>query len=94
MYSFVITGDNLERLSAIMIYGLVGPIKVNGVTYNSAMAPLGNLRDEELAGIATYIRANWSNQAGEVGPEVFAATRTKYGTRGQFKISELGEEEG
>ena len=91
--SAYVTGDNLDRLASIMIYGLVGPIKVNGQQYNSAMAGLGaTLKDEELAKIATYIRGAWSNKAGEVEPSVFAAMRTKWGARGPFAITELGEE--
>jgi mono/diheme cytochrome c family protein len=76
-----------------MLYGLMGPIHVNGNLYNNVMAPLGGtLKDDELAAIATYIRGAWSNKAAPVGPEVFAAQRTKWGARGMFQIAELGEE--
>lgn len=88
-----VTGDNVERLAAIMIYGLQGPIKVLGQEYNGVMAPLGRLKDDELAGIATYIRSAWSNGAGEVSSDIFSASRAKYGTRGMFNIEELGAEE-
>jgi len=87
-----VTGDNVERMAAIIIYGLQGPIKVLGKDYNSVMAPLGRLGDKELAAIATYIRSAWSNKAGAVDAKVFEEVRTKYGTRGMFQISELGEE--
>lgn len=87
-----VTGDKTDRMAAIMIYGLMGPINVMGTTYNSAMAPLGALPDEELAAIATYIRSAWGNSAGPVGPEVFKEARAKWGTRSMFQISELGEE--
>jgi len=87
-----VTGDNLERMAAIMIYGLQGPIKVLGQDYNGVMAPLGRLKDQELAAIATYIRGAWSNKAGAVDVKVFQESRAKYGTRSMFNISELGEE--
>jgi mono/diheme cytochrome c family protein len=87
-----VTGDKLERMAAIMIYGLQGPIKVLGQDYNGVMAPLGRLKDAELAAIATYIRGAWSNTAGAVDAKVFEETRAKYGTRSMFNISELGEE--
>ena len=88
-----VTGDNVERLASIMIYGLVGPINVLGTTYNAAMAPLGNaMNDEELAAVATYIRSSWSNKSGEVKKEVFSESRKKWGSRGMFNIKELGEE--
>ncbi|WP_299247845.1 cytochrome c [uncultured Aquimarina sp.] len=42
-------------------YGLNGPIKVNGATYNSAMTSLG-LEDEEIADVMNYIMNSWGNQ--------------------------------
>jgi len=42
-------------------YGLNGPIKVNGVTYNSAMTPLG-LENEEVAHVMNYIMNSWGNK--------------------------------
>ncbi len=89
-----VTSDNVERLAAIIVYGLQGPIVVNGQTYTSVMAPLGAQRnDAELAKIATYIRSSWSNQAAAVDAAVFAAVREKYGSRGMFTIEELGGNE-
>ena len=86
-----VTGDNVARMAAIMIYGLQGPITVKGQQYNSAMAPLGQtLNNEQLAAVATYIRSAWSNTAGPVEEKVFADVRAQYGTRGMFTIEELG----
>jgi mono/diheme cytochrome c family protein len=88
-----VTGDNVERMAAIMIYGLVGPIKVNGIEYNSAMTPFGGvMNDEQLAAVATYIRSSWSNNAGPVDKTLFEQVRAQYGERGMFQISELGED--
>lgn len=92
--SAYVTSDNVDRLAAIMMYGLMGPIKVNGVEYNSVMAGLGGaLSNEELSAIAGYIRNEWGNSADPVPPEVYANTREKYGARGPFSIKDLGEEE-
>ena len=41
-------------------YGQQGEIVVNGVTYNSTMAPLG-LEDEEVADVMNYIMNSWGN---------------------------------
>lgn len=88
-----VIGENVERMASIMLYGLIGPIKVLGQDYNSAMVGLGGtLSDEQLSAIAGYVRSNWGNEASPVGPEVFAAMREKWGTRGPFNIQELGEE--
>ncbi|HMO17617.1 MAG TPA: cytochrome c [Oligoflexia bacterium] len=87
-----VTGD-VDRLAAIMIYGLNGPINVLGNTYSGVMVGLGaTLSNEELSSIASYIRSSWGNSAPKVGPEVFKASREKHGTRSMFTIQELGEE--
>lgn len=41
-------------------YGQQGEIVVNGVTYNSVMAPLG-LEDEEVADVMNYVMNSWGN---------------------------------
>jgi mono/diheme cytochrome c family protein len=88
--SSLVTGDKVDRMAAIMIYGLQGEIKVKGLTYNNVMAGLGHLKDDELAAVATYVRSAWSNKAGPVEPQVFADVRKKWGTRGPFTMDELG----
>jgi mono/diheme cytochrome c family protein len=88
-----VLSENTERMAAIMVYGLIGPVRVLGVQYNSAMAPLGaTLNDEQLAAVGSYVRRSWGNSAPAVGAEVFAQVRAKYGSRGPFNIQELGEE--
>jgi len=87
-----VTSDNTERMASIMIYGLSGPIKVLGNDYSGVMAPLGHLKDQELAAIATYVRSAWGNSAEPVAAEVFTNARTKWGSRSMFTIQELGEE--
>ena len=41
--------------------GLSGEIIVNGITYNSAMTPLG-LDDDEVADVMNYINNSWENK--------------------------------
>ncbi|EPR74312.1 putative nitrite reductase [Winogradskyella psychrotolerans RS-3] len=41
-------------------YGMSGEIVVNGITYNSTMAPLG-LSDKEVADVINYINNSWGN---------------------------------
>lgn len=87
-----VISDKVDRMAAIMVYGLMGPITVKGQSYSSAMAPLGQLKDEELAAIATYVRGAWSNKAAAVEANVFADVRKKWAQRGPFTIEELGAE--
>lgn len=43
-------------------YGLKGPIKVNGVSYNGNMINQG-LDEEEIADVMNYILNNWGNSS-------------------------------
>lgn len=54
-----LTNKRQESIYSIK-YGLRGPIKVNGKTYNSAMTSLG-LEDEEIADVMNYIMNSWGN---------------------------------
>lgn len=59
-----------EILPRIVIHGLTGPIKVNGTSWSLEMPPLGAaLSDEQVAGVATYIRREWEHTASPVSVE-------------------------
>ncbi len=45
--------------------GMSGEIVVNGITYNSVMAPLG-LSNEEVADVMNYINNSWGNNYGKI----------------------------
>jgi mono/diheme cytochrome c family protein len=66
------------RLSRILLYGLSGPITVNGREYKGAAMPAQGslLKDYEIAAVLTYIRNNWSNKADtdNAKPAITAAT--------------------
>jgi mono/diheme cytochrome c family protein len=92
--SSYVTSEKTDRLAAIMIYGLSGPIKVKGMTYNGVMTPMGAIfNDEQLAAVASYIRGAWSNKAKPVSQDVFKTARAKWGARGPMTIAELGGDE-
>ena len=74
--------DREERLIKIVLHGLRGPVAVGGITYNSEMAALGEiLNDQEVAAVLTYVRNSWGNQAPEVRSETVARLRKKYQQR-------------
>ena len=79
-----------ERLAAIMLAGVSGPITVKGVTYSTQVMPAwaGILTDEKLAAITTYLRASWGNTAGAVDPGEVAAARAKFGSHSAGAYSE------
>jgi mono/diheme cytochrome c family protein len=60
-----VTG-NKEVLVRILLQGAEGPLRVKGATYNGQMPPWAKLTDEQIAGVATYIRASFGNQADAV----------------------------
>jgi len=74
-------GDN--HLVKIMLHGLQGPIQVKGETYNNAMPPWQQLKDDQIASILTYIRSEWGNQAPPITPEFVAKIRESTGVRSE-----------
>jgi mono/diheme cytochrome c family protein len=66
-------GDN--HLVKIMLNGLQGPIQVKGNTYNGAMPPWKQLKDDQIAAILTYIRNEWGNSAPPITAEQVAKVR-------------------
>jgi mono/diheme cytochrome c family protein len=90
-----VTGSE-ERLIRIVLHGLVGPIKVKGADYNSAMPAFGrvagspyNWTDDKVAAVLTYIRQEWGNQAGPISTEKVAEIRAKEGDHKPWMAEEL-----
>ncbi len=71
-------GDRKKVMSAAL-FGLSGPITVNGVEYNGVMPSLGHLTDEDLAAALTYVFGSWGNDGAAVSVEEVAALRTELG---------------
>jgi len=71
-----------ERLSAILLQGLMGPIEVNGKKYTPAAAMPGlkdapQINDADLADVSTFIRHAWGNNQSVMKVEIVKATREK-----------------
>ena len=62
-------------LANILLHGITGEITVKGSKYQGAMPAFPQLSDAELAGIASFIRSNWSNKAEPLQAELFAKER-------------------
>jgi mono/diheme cytochrome c family protein/glucose/arabinose dehydrogenase len=66
-----------DVLPRIVIHGLTGPIKVNGTAWSLEMPPLGAaLSDEQIAGVATYVRREWDHIASPVNIDFVNKIRT------------------
>jgi len=71
-------GDRKAVMSAAL-FGLSGPITVNGVDYNGVMPSLGHLPDEDLAAALTYVFSAWGNDGAAVSVAEVAALRVELG---------------
>lgn len=52
-----------EFLIKTILYGLLGPITVDGVTYNGLMPAFPQLSDAEIAAVLNYTLTEWGNDA-------------------------------
>jgi mono/diheme cytochrome c family protein len=83
-----VNGDK-GRLIRLVLYGMQGPIEVQGQTYNNAMTPHGFLTDEQVAAVLTFVRSSFENDADPVLPDEVARVRAAEGERGLFLASDL-----
>jgi nitrite reductase (NO-forming) len=58
-------GD-VSRSIDVVLRGLSGKVKVNGIEYDSVMPPMNQLNDDEVANILTYVLNSWNNPGGRV----------------------------
>ena len=58
-----------HRAIRIVLGGQSGELTVNGKKYNSIMAPLNHLSDEEVANVLTYVKNSFGNSGPVVSPE-------------------------
>jgi mono/diheme cytochrome c family protein len=86
-----VLGDASNRLIAIVLKGLQGPVQVKGQAFNNAMQPWeGQYTDQQLAAILSYVRSDWGNNAPEIPPEAVKAMRDELKNRkDQWTLAEL-----
>jgi mono/diheme cytochrome c family protein len=65
-----------NRMIKQILYGVSGPMKVNGKTYNAEMTGF-DLSDQEVSDLANYIRNSFGNKGPAVMPEEVKAARNK-----------------
>jgi nitrite reductase (NO-forming)/hydroxylamine reductase len=71
-------GDRKQVMSAAL-FGLSGPITVNGVEYNGVMPSAGYLPDQDLADALTYVLNSWGNSGAAVSVAEVTALRSELG---------------
>ncbi len=73
-----------ERLAALVLHGIEGPIEVHGEVWDDLMPGFAadpRLPDTAIAALLTYVRRSWGNTADPVSPELVTATRERTGDR-------------
>jgi len=80
-------GNRKEVLQAAL-FGLSGPITVNGTDYNGVMPSMGYLSDQDLADAITYVFNAWGNSLAAVSVEEVAALRAELGEAGEMVSGE------
>ncbi len=92
-----VTGDK-DKLIAIVLYGLTGPVKVNKKLYKSpdisgdmpGLAQNKDITDETIAQVLSYIRKNWNNNASGITRDEVLKIRQHWNERQQpFTAEEL-----
>lgn len=80
-----------EHMIRIPMYGLTGPVKVKGETYNLSMPAMGAaLSPDDLSAVLSYIRSSFGNNASPITAEQVSAVKAKVGSRSQpFTADEL-----
>ncbi len=71
-------GDR-KQVMAAALFGLSGPVTVNGVEYNGVMPSMGHLPDDDLAAALTYVFGAWGNDGSAVSVAEVAALRVELG---------------
>ncbi|MCE9610162.1 MAG: DUF1080 domain-containing protein [Chthoniobacter sp.] len=80
-----VTGSH-GRLTAVLLQGMMGPIRVGGKAYTPAAAMPGlkqnpALTDANVADIATFVRFAWNNGKDAVKPDTIAKIRAELAER-------------
>jgi len=82
---------NPELPIKFILQGLMGPITVNGMTYNSMMPPVVGVSDEDVADVLTYVRQSFGNQGNPVSADQVKAVRAATaGRTAMWTTAELG----
>jgi mono/diheme cytochrome c family protein len=76
-----VTGKG-DALASILLHGVTGAITVKGAQFNGAMPAFKDqLKDDEIAALATYLRSQWGNQAPALTADVVAKARADTASR-------------
>ena len=82
---------NPELPIKFILQGLMGPITVGGMTYNSVMPPVAGVSDGDIADVLTYVRQSFGNKGNPVSVDQVKAVRAATaGRTAMWTTAELG----
>ncbi len=58
---FALDKDGRSYLVRVMLWGVVGPVEVEGEAYDGVMAPFDHRSDAELAAVLNHVLTAWGN---------------------------------
>jgi mono/diheme cytochrome c family protein len=67
--------SDAKHVVSTVIKGLSTGVEVKGTKYTQPMPPFGQLSDEDVAAVATYVRNSWGNKFGGVSLDEAKAAR-------------------
>ena len=71
-----VLAEGPNRIIRLVLSGFMGPVTVNGQSFNGVMPPWKDtLKDEDIAAAVTFIRNSWGNKGSPVTPEQVKAIR-------------------
>ena len=86
----LVTGDPSLPIKFVLP-GLMGPVTVKGMTYNSMMPPVMGVTDQDVADVLTYVRQSFGNKASAVTvAQVKAVRDAASGRTAPWNTAELG----
>lgn len=89
-----VTGSK-RKLISIVLYGLTGPMKVNGQFYETTgdmpgIAHSEEISDDDVAQVLSFIRASWQNNAEQISADEVGEIRKQFKKRERaFTVDEL-----
>ena len=83
--------SNPELPIKFILHGLMGPITVGGMTFNSMMPPVPGVNDQDIADVLTYVRQSFGNKGNPVSADQVKAVRAATaGRTAPWTTAELG----
>ena len=80
-----VLAEGHQRITRIVLNGLIGPIDVKGQPFNNNMLAWKDaFNDQQIADVLTYIRAEWGNKAPPVTAEQVKVIRARVTDRGDY----------